>query len=123
MTTPSSSWVRKVLFIKFFARLTVLFIFPDKAEPDVSQLLDTASAFDGTATPYLAQRLRTPHFSTPRCTPFASPRATPRATPRTTPVRSLTPMSVATSEGDAASEAGGGGDRSREGSQARAAGK
>jgi len=28
-------------------------------------------------TPYLATRLRTPHFATPKCTPYTSPRSTP----------------------------------------------
>ncbi len=104
----------------------VLVVLDKSAEPDVSRLLDTASssswALDGSATPHLAQRLRTPAFSTPRCTPYASPRATPRGTPRTTPVRSLTPMSSVAAGEDAASDVDGGAG-SREGSRARSIGR
>lgn len=63
-----------------------ILIVMDKADYDISQLLDTADR--ECATPYLATRLRTPAW-TPRCTPRCSPFHSPRSTPRTTPTRSL----------------------------------
>ena len=82
-------------FIRYKSRSTSLSA--DKAEHDISQLVDNADR--SCTTPYLATRLKTPvHFGTPRATPRASPFHSPRSTPsrslRSTPARGMTPHST-----------------------------